>query len=134
MSTAAVNADLGRRVIQVKVIDDVTTLTTGDGKVIFLVPQELNGYNLTGAHGFVTTVSSSGTPTIQIRNVTDSVDMLSTRITIDANEYTSYTAAAAAVVDATYDDVATGDRLAVDVDVAGTGAKGLGVVLTFNLP
>ena len=134
LSAAVIGSDLAKRVIQVKVIDDATTLTTGDGKVIFLVPQELNGYNLVGANAFVTTVSSSGTPTIQIRNVTDSVDMLSTRITIDANEYTSYTAAAAAVVDATYDDVATGDRLAVDVDVAGTGAKGLGIVLTFQLP
>ena len=134
LSAAVIGSDLAKRVIQVKVIDDATTLTTGDGKVIFLVPQELNGYNLVGAHAFVTTASSSGTPTIQIRNVTDSVDMLSTRITIDANEYTSYTAAAAAVVNATYDDVATGDRLAVDVDVAGTGAKGLGIVLTFQLP
>jgi biotin carboxyl carrier protein len=134
LSAAVIGSDLGKRVIQVKVIDDLTTLTTGDGKVIFLVPQELNGYNLVGANAFVTTVSSSGTPTIQIRNVTDSVDMLSTRITIDASEYTSYTAAAAAVVNATYDDVATGDRLAVDVDVAGTGAKGLGIVLTFQLP
>ena len=134
LSAAVIGSDLAKRVIQVKVIDDLTTLTTGDGKVIFLVPQELNGYNLTGANAFVTTVSSSGTPTIQIRNVTDSVDMLSTRITIDANEYTSYTAAAAAVVNTTYDDVATGDRLAVDVDVAGTGAKGLGIVLTFQLP
>lgn len=134
LAAAVIGSDLGKRVIQVKVIDDATTLTTGDGKVIFLVPQELNGYNLVGANAFVTTVSSSGTPTVQIRNVTDSVDMLSTRITIDASEYTSYTAAAAAVVDATYDDVATGDRLAVDVDVAGTGAKGLGIVLTFQLP
>lgn len=134
LSAAVIGSDLGKRVIQVKVIDDATTLTTGDGKVIFLVPQELNGYNLVGANAFVTTVSSSGTPTVQIRNVTDAVDMLSTRITIDANEYTSYTAAAAAVVNATYDDVATGDRLAVDVDVAGTGAKGLGIVLTFQLP
>ena len=134
LSAAVIGSDLGKRVIQVKVIDDLTTLTTGDGKVIFLVPQELNGYNLVGANAFVTTVSSSGTPTIQIRNVTDAVDMLSTRITIDANEYTSYTAAAAAVVDATYDDVATGDRLTVDVDVAGTGAKGLGIILTFQLP
>ena len=134
LSAAVIGSDLGKRVIQVKVIDDTTTLTTGDGKVIFLIPQELNGYNLVGANAFVTTVSSSGTPTVQIRNVTDAVDMLSTRITIDANEYTSYTAAAAAVVNATYDDVATGDRLAVDVDVAGTGAKGLGIVLTFQLP
>jgi hypothetical protein len=38
------------------------------------------------------------------------------------------------VIDATKDDVATGDLLAVDVDVAGTGAKGLGVILSFQLP
>jgi hypothetical protein len=31
-------------------------------------------------------------------------------------------------------DVATGDLVAVDVDAAGTGAKGLGVILTFTLP
>ena len=33
--------DPGRRttrIIQVKVIDDTTTLTTGDGKVIFAIP------------------------------------------------------------------------------------------------
>lgn len=123
-----------KRVIQVKVIDDTTTLTTGDGKVIFCIPLELNGCDLTLAHAFVTTVSSSGTPTVQIRNVTQTADMLTTRITIDASEFTSYTAAAAPVIDTGNDDVATGDLVAVDVDVAGTGAKGLGVILTFTLP
>ena len=68
---------------------------------------------------------------IQIRNVTQTADMLSTRITIDASEFTSYTAAAA-VIDTGNDDVATGDLIAVDVDVAGTGAKGLGVILRFG--
>ena len=94
----------------------------------------MNGMNLVKAHAMVSTVSSSGTPTIQIRNVTDSVDMLSTRITIDASEYTSYTAATAPVIDTTKDDVATGDRIAIDVDVAGTGAKGLTIYLAFRLP
>jgi hypothetical protein len=60
--------------------------------------------------------------------------MLTTKISIDASEFTSYTAAAAPVIDTGNDDVATGDLLAVDVDVAGTGAKGLGVLLTFTLP
>jgi hypothetical protein len=122
------------KVIELKVIDDATTLTTGDGKVIFCIPAALGGCDLTAAHAFVTTNSSSGTPTVQIRNVTQAADMLSTRITIDANEATSYTAAAAPVIDTTNDDVATGDLIAVDVDVAGTGAKGLGVILTFTLP
>lgn len=119
------------RLVQLKVIADAATLTTGDGQLVFAIPAALNGLNLTAAQAFVTTVSSSGTPTVQLRNVTDSVDMLSTRITIDANEFTSYTAAAPPVIDTAHDDVATGDLIAVDVDVAGTGAKGLGVLLTF---
>ena len=124
----------GKRIIEVKVFDDATELATGDGKAIICIPSELNGYNLVDADAFVTTVSSSGTPTIQIRNVTDSHDMLSTEITIDASEYTSYTAATAPVINTSYDDVATGDIIAIDVDGAGTGAKGLGVILTFQLP
>jgi hypothetical protein len=120
--------------MQIKVLDDATTITTGDGKIIFAIPASLNGMDLTAAHAFVTTVSSSGLPTVQLRNVTDSVDMLTTKISIDASEFTSYTAATAPVIDTTKDDVATGDLIAVDVDVAGTGAKGLGVLLTFTLP
>ncbi len=118
-------------VLEIKVVDDETTVTTGDGQFIFAISSDLDGTNLVSAEAYVTTVSSSGTPTVQIRNVTDTADMLSTKVTIDASEFTSYTAAAPHVVDTTHDDVATGDRIAVDVDVAGTGAKGLGVILVF---
>jgi len=90
--------------------------------------------NLVDADAAVYTVSSSGTPTVQIHNLTDTQDMLSTLITIDANEYSSYTAATQPVINASYDDVATGDRLRIDVDVAGTGTKGLDVILTFQTP
>ncbi len=119
-------------VYEIKVISDTATLTTGDGQFIFAIPSDLNGTNLVSVAAFVTTVSSSGLPTVQIRNVTDAVDMLSTKVSIDASEFTSYTAATAAVIDTAHDDVATGDRIAIDVDVAGTGAKGLGVILGFS--
>lgn len=132
LSAAVVGSDLGKRVLQVKVIDDATTLTTGDGKVQVCIPGELDGYKLTRAEAYVTTVSSSGTPTIQIRRVPSS-DMLTTRITIDVSEKTSYTASAGSVVDASNAAVAAGDLIAVDVDIAGTNTKGLGVILTFNL-
>jgi hypothetical protein len=125
---------LAKRIVELKILDDSTELTTGDGKLQFCIPQELDGMNLILAHAFITTVSSSGTPTIQIRNVTDSADMLSTCITIDVSEKTSYTAAAQPVIDTAHDDVAVGDIIAIDVDVAGTGSKGLGVILTFKLP
>ncbi|MDQ5987386.1 MAG: hypothetical protein CSYNP_03126 [Syntrophus sp. SKADARSKE-3] len=124
----------GLKQIQIKVFDDATALATGDGKLIFMIPEALNGMNLVKAHAAVTTVSSSGTPIVQVRNVTDSQDMLSTRITIDASEYTSYTAATAPVIDTSHDDVATGDLIAIDVDGIGTGAKGLIVYLAFQTP
>ena len=116
----------------IKVFSDTTTLATGDGKFIFVISSDLDGARLTAAEAFVTTVSSSGTPTVQVRNITDAVDMLSTAITVDASEYSSYTAATRSVVNATNAVVATGDRIALDVDTAGTGAKGLGVLLKFG--
>lgn len=127
-------SDFGKRLMYVKVIADDTALTTGDGKVTITIPQELTGMNLVGAHAAVYTVSSSGTPTIQIHNLTDVQDMLSTLITIDANEFSSYTALAPPVINAALDDVVTGDRLRIDVDVAGTGTAGLDVILSFQLP
>ena len=125
-----------RKVVQMAVTDPNSTssLSTGDGQAYLVIPSDFNGMNLVDAQAAVSTVSSSGLPTIQIANVTDGVDMLSTKITIDANERTSYTAATPAVIDTTKDDVVTGDLLRIDVDVAGTGAKGLVVILTFQLP
>lgn len=127
----------GTKNVYLPVADASTTPSaTGDGKVHFMIPPELNGMNLVDADGVVTTVSSSGTPTFAIRRERSgsAVDMLSTNITIDANEKTSYTAATAPVINASNDDVATGDIIYVDLDVVGTGAKGHGVVLSFQLP
>lgn len=107
-------------------------LTTGDGKAYFRIPSTLNGRNLTAVAAAVTTVSSSGIPTVQIHNVTQAADMLTTKLTIDASETDSSTAAAAAVIDTANDDVATGDMLRIDIDVAGTGAKGLVVEMQFS--
>lgn len=140
-TSKAVTADalagsvFGKAVFPILVTDPAgTALTTGDGKAYFPISAALNGMNLVNVEGALTTVSSSGIPTIQVANVTDAVDILSTKLTIDANELTSVTAANAAVIDGTKDDVATGDLLRIDCDVAGTGAKGLMVILTFQLP
>lgn len=124
-----------KRVISILVSDpNGDAITTGDGKAYIRINSVLGGANLIAVAAHVTTVSSSGTPTIQVRNVTQTADMLSTRITIDANEKDSATAAAAAVIDTGNDDVATGDEIAIDIDVAGTDAKGLIVDLTFAAP
>ena len=125
-SVASIN-----HVIIFKVIEDTDSLNTGDGQFFFVIPAALNGSNLAAVAAHVYTVSTSGLPTIQIRNVTDSVDMLSTKLTIDANESDSKDALTPAVIDTTKDDVATGDVLAIDVDVAGTGTLGLEIRLQF---
>jgi hypothetical protein len=131
---ALAGSNFGIRVVDIKVIADGTALATGDGQATFVVPAEFNGMNLVSCGAHVFTVSSSGLPTIQIRNQTDTQDMLSTRITIDASEKDSATAATAAVIDTAHDDVATGDEIAIDVDVSGTGTKGLEVRMGFQLP
>ena len=121
-------------VLFIKVFSDTTIVTTGDGKFIFEVSRDMAGTNLVEIETYVTTVSSSGKPTVQIRNVTQAVDMLTTKCEIDASEKNSKDAATQAVIDLANDDVAWGDHIAIDVDVAGTGAKGLGVDLTFQAP
>jgi hypothetical protein len=122
------------RVLEILATDpNGSAITTGDGKAFIAISDDLGGLNLIDADACLTTQSSSGTPTVQIRNVTQAADMLSTKITIDANETCSYTAATPPVIDTANDDVATGDIIAVDIDVAGTGAKGLIVVLTFGV-
>lgn len=124
-----------KRVIQVVVSDpNGDAITTGDGKAYLRINAVLNGYNLIAVAAHVTTVSSGGDPTIQIANVTQAADMLSTKITIDAGEKDSKDATTPAVIDTGNDDVATGDELRIDIDVAGTGAKGLIVDLTFAGP
>lgn len=124
-------------IIEIKCFPDSgvgSDVVTGDSRAVLVIPPDLNGADLISAHAWVSTVSSSGLPTVQIRNVTQAADMLSTRITIDVSEYTSYSALTPPVIDITNDDVATADLIAVDIDVAGTGTKGLGVVLTFAVP
>jgi hypothetical protein len=102
-------------------------------KAYWRVPSTINGYNLVDVEMAVTTASTSGNPTVQIHNVTDTADMLSTSLTIDAN-YTDSSTATAAVINTSTDDVATADMLRIDIDAAGTGTKGLMVELTFQLP
>jgi hypothetical protein len=111
-----------------------SAIIIGDGATYFRVPASLDGMNLVAVAAALTAASSSGTPTIQIANVTRGVDMLSTKLTIDVGETDSSTAAVAAVIDTGHDDVSTADMLRIDIYVAGTGAKGLIVNLTFQLP
>jgi hypothetical protein len=105
-------------------------LVVGDGKDYSSpIPAVFNGRNVTAVVASVLTKSTSGTPTFQIARGRQSsptsahtfVDVLTTKVTIDANEYSSLDAAAAYSINTSNDDVATGDIFRLDCDVAGTG-------------
>lgn len=124
-----------KKVVGIQVFDSATDVATGDGKAFFRIPASLNGANLVSVAMNVYTAGTTGTMDVQIRNVTDSQDMLSTKLTIDSTETDTSTAATPAVINTSFDDVATGDKIAIDVDaVQTTKAKGLYVELTFQLP
>jgi hypothetical protein len=126
----------GTRYIALTVADSNTTPSTGDGQAHVVIPSAFNGYDVVSVLGAVTTVSSSGTPTFALRRLRSgsAVDVLSTNVTIDANEYTSGTAATPPVINTSNDDLQTGDILLCDLDTVGTGAKGHQLLVGVRLP
>ena len=133
---ALAGSNLGIRYVQA-VLNGTTALTTSE-KVYFRIPAALNGMNLVSVTGSVGTgaagSSSSGTPTFTVKNVTDGNQMLSTSLTIDANEYTSATAATPVAINGSFDDVVTDDLIEVAVTTAGTGVTYAVVTCGFQLP
>lgn len=102
--------------------DETTAITVGTAKLTARAPF---AFTLTAVRASLSTASSSGIPTVDINE--NGTTVLSTKLTIDANEKTSTTAATAAVIS----DSAIADdaELTFDIDVAGTEAKGLKVWL-----
>ena len=130
---AAFNNVLMNRIVQIKV--NSSAISVGTGKAKIFIPVELNNARLTAAEACLVTPSTSGLPTIDIYNFTTGFSMLSTQITIDANENTSYTAATRPVINtaSSRDLVTTGTIVGVNINGAGNGAAELSVILTFTL-
>lgn len=108
--------------IGVALSDETTAITTGTAKVTIRAPY---AFTLTAVRASLTTASSSGTPTVDINE--SGTTVLSTKLSIDANEKTSTTAASAAVISDS--SIADDAEITFDIDTAGTGATGLKVWL-----
>jgi hypothetical protein len=106
--------------------DETTSITTGVSKITFRAPFAMTLTQIPRAS--LSIVSSSGIPQVDINK--NGVSIFSTRLTIDANEKTSTTAATPAVLSTS--TFADDDEITMDVDVAGTGAKGLKVTLYYR--
>lgn len=112
-----------REVIVVSASDEETPITAGTGKVAFRMPFALE---LTDVRASVTTAPTGSVATFDINDGGTSV--LSTKLTIDAGEKTSTTAATAAVIsdDALADDA----EITIDFDGVGSTVAGAGVKIT----
>lgn len=115
------------RIFSFAASDEETALTTGDAKISLRMPFAMT---LTAVRASLRTASSSGAVTVSIR-VGES-DILSTALTIDANEKTSVTAATPAVISTSA--IADDAEVLVDIDGAGTGAVGLKIHMIGTAP
>jgi hypothetical protein len=103
-----------------------SVLTTGNSKVVFRAPYAMFLYQI--PRSSVSQSSSSGLVTVDINEAGTSI--LSTKLSIDATEKTSTTAATAAVL--SDQNIADDAELTFDIDAAGTGARGLKVTLYYQ--
>jgi len=126
--------------VYISVLDYDEDVEVLDGARYWTVPEEFNGGVIVDVEAFIYTPSSSGIPTFQIArgrrasptSAPTFVDVLSTKLTVDQGEYSSTDATAAAVINTSNDDLQTRDVIRIDVDVAGTGAKGLDIGLVIR--
>lgn len=122
----------GKRTMSVLVNDSVE-LVSGDGRAYFpRIPSYLNGWNIIEVAANM--VAGTALVTIQLHNLTQTADILSTKLTIDANEKDSKDAVTPAVIDTGENTLATGDRIRVDVDDEGAGTTWYDVQITAQLP
>jgi len=119
------------RTVVIKCVADTIAPTTGNGITHFVIPSTMDGKNLSSAQAHVYTAGTGSTTTVQLHNLTDGQDMLSTAITIDASEKDSSTAATPSVT-GSYTGVSTADVIRIDVDVVATNTLGLEVRMVFS--
>lgn len=123
---------LNTRTVVLVVGGPTDDMATGDGQSAFVVPAVLNGATLTGVVANVCTAGTTGTATVAMRRTRSgsTVDVLSSSASIASTALTSTGGA----INGSYNTLATGDILLIDVDaVHTTKAKGLQVSINLTL-
>ena len=108
------------RAICIAVGDETTALTTGTAKVTFRMPHAMT---LTAVRASVTTAPTGSTLVVDINESGSTI--LSTKLSIDAGEKTSTTAATAAVISDT--SLADDAEITIDIDQVGSTIAGAGL-------
>ena len=111
----------------IAITDTTSSVTTGPSKQTWFAPRE---FTLKDIRASVATQSSSGLVTVNVKK--NGTTIFSTKLTIDANEDTSDTAATPYVFSTTA--FAKDDKITFDIDTAGTGAVNLQVTMYKTYP
>ena len=115
-----IHANVFKELIMLAASDETTALTVGTGKVEFRMPF---AFTLTRVKASATTAPVGSTLIVDINEAGTTI--LSTKLTLDAGEKTSDTAAAAAVIsDAS---LANDSIITIDVDQIGSSTAGAGL-------
>ena len=117
-------APANHEVIQIAVTNDVSPLTTGAAQVTFRMPFAMT---LVEVRASVKTAPTGSTIVVDI-NEDGSTIMTTNKLSIDAGEYTSTTAATAAGI--TDSALADDAEITVDIDQIGSTVAGTGLIVT----
>jgi len=104
--------------------DETTAITTGTGKVIFYMPAAIT---LTEVFLGLSGQSTSGIVTVDVKKAGTTI--FSTLPSIGANQDTSLAGSGSVAAVLSTTSFAKGDKTAIDFTAAGTGAKGLKVIM-----
>lgn len=129
-------SDFGLRSPILQSIADGTTHDVADAKQHFPTPEWLAGWNLIDVRVYVVTPGTvGGLFSVQIYNLTQTANMLSTVCSVDPTEYSSDDAVTPVVIDTNEDDITQGDVLRIDFKaIHNTPGSGCYVELVFQLP
>jgi len=122
------------RTIIIKAIPDADDTYVGDGITAVTIPATFDGLNLYSIGGHVYTAGTGATTDVQLHNLTTAADVLSTKLTIDATELDSSTAATPVVINTGVNGVSTATVLRIDIDqiASSSAAKGLEIRMEFR--
>lgn len=125
----------GVKEMSIVVLDNGTAAEVGDeaGSFEFPIPDSLDGMDLVGIKGFVHDAGVTGTMDVQFRNITKSLDILSTKLKFAT---TSKTDDGNLVINASNNHVSAGDIMRFDIDAihTGTAANGLSFTISYRKP
>lgn len=116
-------AQVSAQAIVIACSDETTALTTGTAKVTFRMPYAMT---LSGVKASVTTAPTGSVLTVDINE--GGTTILSTKLTIDATEKTSTTAATPAVISDTA--LSADAEITIDIDGVGSTVAGAGLKVT----